>query len=246
MDELSMFTTLRPSQDPVDVTGARTRLTAAIAGAPGRPAFGGKRLALTGGIAATAAAAAVVAMVLPTATPRTGGSQVTEAAWTVDLKQDGTVTLTIQQVFANLDGLQQTLRSDGVYATVALIPWKISHVNGGIQAIQSCGYGRYIAKNSAPVSVQHAVITHPEMKTIYVYAGKDSSIVKKTGTGPDPSTWIIHPGAMPRGSVLFIVASPTVKNENVGGAVGNPVILRGERAAVCAPGDDVASQWGSR
>ena len=30
MDELSMFTDLRPPHDPVDVTGARTRLTAAM------------------------------------------------------------------------------------------------------------------------------------------------------------------------------------------------------------------------
>jgi hypothetical protein len=242
MDELSMFTDLRPPHDPVDVTGARTRLTAAIAGKPGRPTHRTRWL-VTAAVATSAAAAAIV---VPTVLPRSGGSEVTHAAWTVDLKSDGTVTLTIQQVFANLDGLQQTLRSDGVPATVALVPWKISGSHGGVQAIQACGYGRYISRDSEPAAVQRAVITHPVVKAIDAYAGRDYSIVKVATTSPDPSTWIIHPGEMPRGSVLFIVASPTVNNEGIGGSVSGPVVLRGDHAPVCVPGDDVASQWQSR
>lgn len=243
MDELSMFTTLRPPQDPVDVTGARTRLTAAIAGPPGRPAHRGRRLMMAGGLAAVAAAAAIV---VPTVLPRGGGSDITNAAWAVDLTRDGTVTLTVQQAFANLDGLQATLRADGVPAVVALVPWKITSEAGGTQAIQACGYGHYLSQNSAPTSVQHAVITHPLVKAIDAYAGPNYAIVKKSTTVPDPLTWIIHPGAMPRGSVLFIVASPTVNSSGVGGSVGDPVVLRTGRAPVCLPGDDVASQWSSR
>jgi len=245
MDELSLFTDLRPSPGQVDVAGARDRLTSAIAGGPARPARRTKRMVVAGGMVAVAAAAAIV---VPAVLPRGGGSDFTgvaKAAWTVDRHPDGTVTVTVQQLFANLDGLQQTLRADGIPAIVEVVPWKITSSHGGTQAIQSCGYGRYISQNRDPESVQKAVITHPLVKTIYVYAGQKASVAKVSGKSPDPSTWVIHPGAMPRGSVLFIMASPSA-GKTIGGSVGDPVVLGGDHSPACVPGDGVASQWSSR
>jgi hypothetical protein len=241
MDELSMFTALKPPPDQVDVSGARNRLADAIAGAPGRPAPSRRtRLVMAGGLAAVAAAAAIA---VPIALAGgNGASKVTHASWTVDVKQNGTVTLTVQQLFANLNGLQRTLRADGVPAVVALVPWKITIAHGGIQAIQACGYGRYIARTSEPGSVQHAVITHPVVKPVFVYTSPDVSLARVGKNSSGPFSWIIHPSAMPSGSVLFIVASGTVSKEAVSATVGVPVVLRGDRAAVCVPGDGVASE----
>jgi hypothetical protein len=244
MDELNLFTDLRPSPGQVDVAGARDRLTGAIAGGPAQHGRRTKRMVVAGGMVAVAAAAAIV---VPAVLPRGGGSDFTgvaKAAWTVDTKPDGTVTLTVQQVFSNLDGLQRALRADGIPAIVEVVPWKITSSHGGVQAIQACGYARYISRSSEPKPVQSAVITHPQVKTIYAYAGKNYSITKVSSKGPDPFSWIIHPGAMPRGSVLFIMGSPSV-GKTIGGAVSLPVVLRAG-SPVCVPGDDVASQWSSR
>jgi hypothetical protein len=245
MDELSLFTDLRPPTDPVDVTGARTRLAAAIAGGPTRRAPSRKtRLSMAGGLVAVAAAAAIV---VPVVLPRGGGSELTgvaKAAWTVDPHPDGTVTLTIKQVFGDLTGLQKTLRADGVPAIVALIPWKVSNVNGGVRAIQACGYGVYVARNSESHAVQGAVVTFPPTRSVIAYANSKYAIAKVERESPDPFIWIIHPGAMPRGSVLFIEASPTV-GKTIGGTVTFPVVLRAG-SPVCVAGQDVASQWTSR
>jgi hypothetical protein len=245
MDELSLFTDLRPAPGRVDVAAARDRLTGAIAGGPARPARRSKRMVVAGGMVAVAAVAAIV---VPAVLPRGGGSDLTgvaKAAWTVDRHPDGTITLTIEQLFGDLTGLQKTLRTDGVPAIVAVVPWKISSVNGGTRAIQACGYERYVTLNSEPHAVQGAVITYPATKTLITYANSKYAIAKVVHESPDPFIWIIHPGAMPRASVLFIVASPSLAKAGVGGAVSLPVVLRAG-TPVCVPGDDVASQWSSR
>ena len=64
MDEIGMFTALRPQPEQVDVSGARDRLASAITGAPGRPRVSRRtRFTAAGGLAA-AAAAAVTAVTL--------------------------------------------------------------------------------------------------------------------------------------------------------------------------------------
>jgi hypothetical protein len=214
MNELDMFTALRPEPARVDVTEARDRLTAGIGGAPGRRRK--TRFALAGGLVAAAAAAIVVPSVLP------GGAGAPKA-WAVDRNPDGTVTVTIQQVSSGLAGLQTTLRADGVPATVAVIPWKVVNVNGVTQAVQACGYVQYLSQHREPESVQHAVVTSPQA----------------TGTTDSGQIiWIFHPAAMPHGSVLFIEGAAAalppaaVASDDLSG----PVVLRGGGTLTCVPG----------
>ena len=242
MDELSLFTDLRPAPDPVELTGARRRLSAAITSAP---AHRNRRLAMAGGLAAAATAAAIA---VPTVLSHSGGSgtRVTNAAWTVDLKQDGTVVLTVQQAFGNLNGLQQTLRADGVPAIVELVPWKLTSAHGGIQAAQACGYGGYIARNSEPKQVQSAAVSM-SLPAIGSYAGTGHAAAGKTSAAaPGQLRWIIHPGVMPRGSVLFFVASPAANKDGVGSVITGPFVVRDDQTPVCVPGDSAAFQWRSR
>ena len=108
MDEIAMFTALRPEGGPVDICGARDRLTATIAGPQPRPLPRKTRFAMVGGLVATATAAAIV---VPSMLPDGAGSA---TAWAVDRNQDGTVTVTLGQEFSDPAGLQQTLRRDGI------------------------------------------------------------------------------------------------------------------------------------
>jgi hypothetical protein len=234
MNELDMFTALRPEPGPVDVTGSRDKLTAAITETPARRRK--TRFVMAGGLATAAAAAAIV---VPSVLP--GGAGLAKA-WAVDRSQDGTVQVTIQQAFGNLAGLQQTLRADGVPAIVKVVPWKITEVNGGTRAVQSCGYASLPAESEA---VQHAVITNPVVTGVKAYAGPKDSVRKVKATLPDVSVWTINPAAMPRGSIVFIEASPTVSS-TIGGSISNPVVLRSSQLPSCVPGQEVASQWGSK
>jgi hypothetical protein len=206
MNELDMFTALRPEQGPVDVSSQRERLTAAIGGTPVRRVSRKTRFTLAGGLAAAAAAAAIV---VPSLLP--GGAK----AWAVDHNQNGTVTLTIQQAFGNLAGLQQTLRADGVPAIVVSIPWKVTQVDGSTRAVQACGY---VSLPLEPEAVQRAVITDPT-------------------PGNKGNDWTINPAAMPRGSVVFIEASPTAPSATaIGAGIKNPVVLRSSQLPTCVPG----------
>jgi hypothetical protein len=209
MDEITMFTTIRPAPlaeaEPIRQQ-ARARLDAALQGPPRRP---GKRYrsstrpgerrrlgryrrpALLG--AAAAAVAVGAAIVVPAVLPAGGGGSVVTAAWVVQREPDGTVTVTLKDVF-DLGGLQQALDGAGVSAKVITVPTNPADYTGPLAAVNpvhqvtvsGCFYpttGSYVA----PAPVQQAVVTR----------------VTATGTGIE-ALYVIHPSAMPAGSVLLI------------------------------------------
>jgi hypothetical protein len=208
-----------------------------------------KRFLMAGGLAAAAAAA----IVLPAVLPGSADGAFAAKAWAVERHDDGTVTLTLDQEFSDLHGLQAALRADGVPAIVSVIPWEITRSHGGIRAIQVCGYG---SLDREPPSVEQAVITHPMVRVYVAYANPSFAIgVSKARAKPgmqsvealDQSVSIIHPSAMPPGSVLFIEGSPSIASEGISGMVSDPLmVLRSDHLPACVPGHGGSSQWHSR
>ena len=219
MDEITMFTAIRPAP-PADAgpgaARARIRLEEAFGAAGGRrrgsgrmPAGPGRfrfrRPALLAG--AAAAAAACAAIVVPAVLPAGGAGSLVTAAWAVQRTADGTVTVTVTDVF-DLGGLQQALASDGVPARVITVATDPAAYTGPLAAsdpvkqttVRGCFYPATGA-SFEPAPVQQAVVTQ---------------VATPAGTGIT-ALYDIHPAAMPPGSVLLIQ----------GAALGGP----GPRAA---------------
>lgn len=210
MDEITMFATIRPAPlaetEPIRQQ-ARARLDAALQGPPRRAGrrYGPsrrpgerrrlvryRRPALLG--AAAAAVAVCAAIVVPAVLPAGGGGSVVTAAWAVQRQPDGTVTVTLKDVF-DLGGLQQALDGAGVPATVITVQTNPADYTGPLVAVHpvhqvtvsGCFYpttGSYVA----PAPVQQAVVTR---------------VVTPAGTDIE-ALYVIHPSAMPAGSVLLI------------------------------------------
>jgi len=197
--------------------------------------------ALAGGLAAAAAATAAAALVLaggPAAVPgrqATAGHArtVVTAAWTVREAADGTVTITLRE-YADPAGLQQTLRADGINAIVRRMPSQTTARPGSLpgfpklplrKVAPSCSYA---TTNNAPPAVQRAVVT-------IVF----QDFPAPHGGGTRLSTFIIHPGAMPRGSALFlpygtgIMLAPPPGYPHV--KAGDPVVLNNDTVPACVP-----------
>lgn len=210
MDEITMFTTIRPA--PLAEAGpirqqARARLDAALQGPPRRtgrrygsssPAGEHRRLGryrrpvLLG--TAAAAVAVCAAIVVPAVLPAGGSGSVVTAAWAVQRQPDGAVTVTLKDVF-DLGGLQQALDGAGVPAKVITVQTNPADYTGPLVAVHpvhqvtvsGCFYpttGSY----AAPAPVQQAVVTR---------------VVTAVGTDIT-ALYDIHPAAMPPGSVLLI------------------------------------------
>jgi hypothetical protein len=204
MDEITMFSAIKPA--PPEEAGpirqrARARLEGALGGPDGRRRGLGRRAAGPGRfrrpvlLAGAAAAIAVgAAIVVPAVLPARSGGSVVTAAWAVQRNSDGTVTVTLKDVF-DLSGLQQALASDGVRARVITVATDPATYTGPLMAanpvnrttMSGCFYpatGRYFA----PAPVQQAVVTP-------VATPADTDIA---------ALYDIHPAAMPPGSVLLI------------------------------------------
>lgn len=82
---------------------------------PVSPAFWSARKCLT------------FAIVVPAVLPGGAGAAFATKAWAVERHADGTVTLTLDQEFSDLNGLQATLRADGV---PAIIIWRRTNSAG--------------------------------------------------------------------------------------------------------------------
>jgi hypothetical protein len=175
--------------------------------------------ALAGGL--TAAAAVTAAALVLTSGPAAAPGQhavghartVVTAAWTVRKAADGTVTVSLRQ-YANPAGLQQTLRADGVTAIVRQIPLAPrTTILGRAVARPAC---MYAATDRAPLAVQHAAVTW---------------------MGPTvPALFIIHPGAMPPGSALFLAFlanAPLAKTDNTGDFPLYPWVLNNDTVPAC-------------
>jgi hypothetical protein len=209
VDEITMFAALRPA-DPAEPGPIRERARARVADAlrepsgparTGRGAGGGqlaagfrryRRPALLAG--AAAAVAACAAIVVPAVLPAGGTGSVVTAAWAVERQPDGTVAVTLNDVF-DLGGLQQALAGAGISARVITVATNPATYTGPLVAVNptnrvtvsGCFYqatGSYFE----PAPVQQAVVTridNPPGRAIQVL-------------------YDIHPQSMPAGSVLLI------------------------------------------
>ena len=138
--------------------------------------------------AMTAVCAAIglaVALALPGGQSRAG--HVHLAAWSVDLNSNGTVTVTIRQMLGNPVGLQQALAKDGVAAVVRYIPYKTStrrhHGHTDFATYPACQY-------------QGGLPEEPGSVTAKAISGASAT--------PPHLAFVIHPSAMPKGSVVYI------------------------------------------
>jgi hypothetical protein len=199
--------------------------------------------ALAGGLTAAAAATAAAALVLtsgPVAVPGQRGTAahtrtVVTAAWTVREDADGTVTVYLRQ-YVNPAGLQQTLRKDGINAIVRRIPSTLQPILRPPEFWSRKPDLRlrrpacvYTTTNNAPLAVQHAAVTLPRLRDL-------------------PAAYIIHPGAMPQGSALFLTflagMPATLKNDNTGVVALPPVVLNNDTVPACVRSTKVLPSLG--
>ena len=212
MDEISMFTMLRPSA-PADPLAAREatrqqlddvfRAPAETAAVRPQARRRHRMLAAGGVIMAAAAAAIVVPAVLPSSAT---GTFVTKA-WAVERQQDGTVTVSYNAVANDPAGLQRALRADGIHAFVLVTPMKSAYVKGmGKVFYAACNYP---SLDREPPSVKQAVV----------------------GVAPNGG-WTISPSAMPKRSSLLIALWPSP----VFTIQLSPIVLSTYQAPTCVPG----------
>jgi hypothetical protein len=233
MDEITALRELRPAPPPPELEAmrraARERF---VAGAGSKPARRWRPPVLAGGLTAAAAAGTAAALVLTGGPGAVSGPQetaghartVVTAAWTVSRAADGTVSIYLRQ-YANPAGLQQTLRADGINALIRPIPTAVQTIGpaflnsrkpGLAVRWPTCGY---MPTNLAQQTVQRRAVT----------------IIWRTG----PAAYIIHPGAMPPGSALFLAfmagMPATWKNDNTGIMAMVPVVLTSDAVPACVP-----------
>lgn len=204
MDEITMFTEIRPAP-PEETEAVRERARARLEGVLGAPdgrrrGFGRRgagpgrfrRPVLLVGVAAAAAVCA--AIVVPAVLPTESGGSVVTAAWAVQRNSDGTVTVTLKDVF-DLGGLQQALDGAGIPARVITVATNPPAYTGPLVAaspasqvtVSGCFYPA-TGSSFAPAPVQQAVVTQ-------VTTAPGSQI---------RALYVIHPAAMPQGSVLLV------------------------------------------
>jgi hypothetical protein len=223
MDEITTLHELRPEAPPAQLEAmrlaARERFVAGKGSKRARQRW--RPPVLAGWLTAAAAAAAAAALVLasgPSSVPGQHGAArhtrtVVTTAWTVRENADGTVTIYLQQ-YANPAGLQQTLQADGINAIVRAIPFVRRTVGNQTLPFPTCNY---VMNDMAPLSVQRAVTT----------------ILAPTL----PARFIIHPGAMPQGSALFLAFMAGVPQNfgNMGILTLKPKVLTNDTVPACVP-----------
>lgn len=142
MDEVSMFTALRPA--PLDDASqirerARARLDAELtAGAPApvRAHRRRRRPLVLAATAAAVAAAAAAAIAVPTLLPG-GPRPFITSAWAVQPGQGGAIIVTINKTLRDQAALQRALRADGVPAYVrSMSGCKYWEPRGGLRQIR--------------------------------------------------------------------------------------------------------------
>jgi hypothetical protein len=194
MDEITMFTAIKPAPPEEEEAGPiRLRARARLEGALGAP--GGKRrgagVLLAGAAAAIAASAALV---IPAAFPSGSNGSVATAAWTVHRNSDGTVSLTVSDVF-DLGGLQQALAGAGIPARVITVATNPANYTGPLVA----------ANPANRVTVSGCF--YPATGSSFEPAPVQQAVVSRVATAPGATIqalYTINPAAMPAGSVLLI------------------------------------------
>jgi hypothetical protein len=205
VDEITLFAELKPAP-PDDLTGMRARTRGRLGpviGPPARPPRRRRRLALgLSAVAVAACAATVVPSVL------FGGHSTTLAtpAYAVTRGADGTVSVTIYDIANGSDAanLQRALRADGVPALM----WAGGFTKRPVVEPEC----RPRAGDIEPLKVQQAVV-RTEFNG-HLFPPGDIAIAtlpahltpaERASYKKDPGLrFIIHPSAMPSGSVLYI------------------------------------------
>jgi hypothetical protein len=221
MDEIDMFTALRPSP-PADARAMRAavldRVEGALRGADAAPARGPRRrrrrrILIAGGIVTAAAAAAIaVPAVLPGGT---NGSFITKA-WAVERNADGSVTFSTSKQFDDPAGLRRALKATGVTAFVVINRL----IDTPASTYDACDYA---VADFAPQAVQKAVVT---------LGGHVDAPPGQVVVWP---TWTLHPAAMPRGSALLIASWRPVNRHDPSAGAMIPMVLRTDRLPACVP-----------
>jgi hypothetical protein len=208
MDEIGMFTALRPQPGPLDISRARDRVAATITGAPDRRRVSHtRRFAIAGGLAAAGAAAAIM---VPAALPNGDGGAFTGTAWAVDNQPNGTVTISLKQEFRDPAGLERALRADGITAYVRSAPM----ITSGRGIYPACDYN--LQNDTIP---SHVVVSEH-------FPSSNGSLGEWS--------WTIRPSAMPKGSALFL-STWFIKASGAIIGIGEPTVLRHTQAPVCVP-----------
>jgi hypothetical protein len=217
VDEISVFTTLRPSA-PADAVAAREAARERLVGVLSAPdatsaarvrsrAWPRHRMLGAGAVITAAAAAAIV---VPAVLPGSATGTFVTKAWAVERNQDGTVTVSFDEVATGSAALQRALRADGVHAFVRVLPMKTAYVKGaGREFYAACNYS---GLDKEPLSVQQAVIQ------------------QNFGQSRDQS-WTIRPSAMPGKSSLLITLWPS----SAVSVLLNPVVLSTYQPPACVP-----------
>jgi hypothetical protein len=218
MNEITALREMRPAPEAERLEAMRLAARERFVAGAG-PRSAGRRAwlpVLAGGVVTAAAAGVTAALVLtsgPAAVPGQHGHTrtVVTAAWTVREDADGTVTISLQQ-YADPAGLQQTLQADGVNAIVRSIPFVVQTSSKGQVAVPTCSYD---ATDRAPTAVQQAVWT--------------------IASGIPPQVFVIHPGAMPQGSALFLafMADAPLNTGATGNMATKPVVLSDDTVPAC-------------
>jgi hypothetical protein len=210
MDEITMFAALRPA-DPAEPEPIRERARARLGNAMRERSWlrRHRRPVLLAG--AAAAVAACAAIVVPAVLPAGGTGSIVTAAWAVERQPDGTVAVTLNDVF-DLGGLQQALADAGIPSKVITVTTNPANYTGPLVeanpttqvTVTGCFYqatGSYFE----PAPVQQAVVTRVESPP-----GRAIQVL-----------YDINSQAMPAGSVLLIQ----------GASIGGPNDAQGPRAA---------------
>jgi hypothetical protein len=160
-------------------------------------------------------------VLLPALGTSHGPGSFSTAAWAVQRNPDGTVTLSVREI-TDPAGLQRALREAGVRARVASPLMKVART----------GTGQH---------VYYPVCGYPQQGRWYVSPGTASKIVDwRRSIGPAGQLAVIHPAAMPPGSVLFIsdsVARPARPPgaHSATGVFSRPGVLKSGHLPPCVP-----------
>jgi len=224
VDEITMFTALRPSP-PAGVNAMRAAVLERVEGvlrdadpaAPARPRRTRvprrwHRLLVAGGIITAAAAAALV---VPALLPGGTNGTIITKAWAVERNADGSVTFSVSKQFDDPAGLRRALKADGVSAFVVVNRLIV----GESYAYDACNY---VNLDLEPDAIQKAVVT----------LGGHVDAPSDQVTWP---TWTLHPAAMPRGSALLIASWLPSNRATSNASAMIPLVLRTDRLPVCTP-----------
>jgi hypothetical protein len=219
MDEISMFTALRPAP-PAEAEAMRAAARERVEGvlraadaAPARTPRLRRRLLLAGGLVTAAAAAAIVVpAVLPGGTT---GTFITKA-WAVERNADGSVTFSISKSFDDPAGLRRALKAAGVTAFVVINRL----IDTPSSSYDACDYD---TADFAPAAVQKAVVT---------LGGHVDAPPGQVVVWP---AWTLRPAAMPRGSALLVASWRPANDHDTSAGAMLPMVLRTDRLPACIP-----------